>query len=213
MKRFRNIYTFLALTLLVLSLSVVASAQYRNDRNNDRYGNGSNNRNLRATVVNLKNRSKRFERTLDRALDRSRYDDRRREDNINQLAENFTRAANDLENEYDNRRDYRESADEARRVLQNGEQLDRAVSRLRLDRNVQREWSQIRRDLQTLSRAYNNNNYDNKRNGRDNNGRNGRDDDDDDDDNHYKRDRRNNKSDQRKNRNKRNNRRGNYNPY
>ena len=188
MIRSRNIFTFLALTLLVLSLSVVASAQRRNDRNNrnnDRYGNNDNyNRNLRSTVVNLKNRSKRFEKTLDRALDRSRYDERRREDNLNQLAENFRRAADKLEDEYDNRRDYNNSADEARRVIQYGSQLDRAISRLRLDRNVQNEWSQIRRDLQTLASAYNNN-Y--------NNGRNN---------NNYP------------NRNQRNTRRrGNYNPY
>lgn len=170
MIRFRNIYTLLALTLLVLSLSVVASAQYRNDRNNrnnDRYGNGNYNRNLRATVVNLKNRSKRFEKTLDRALDRSRYDDRRREDNVNQLAENFKHAAEHLEDEYDNRRDYRETADEARQVLQSGAQLDRAVSRLRLDRNVQNEWNQIRSDLQALDRAYNNNYNNNDRYDRD----------------------------------------------
>lgn len=190
MTRFRNIYTLLALTLLVLSLSVVASAQYRNDRNNDRnndrYGNGNYNNNLRSTVVNLKNRSKQFEKTLDRSLDRSRYDDRRREDNLNQLAENFKRAANDLEDEYDNRRDYRDSADEANRVLQYGAQLDRAISRLRLDRNVQNEWNQIRRDLQTLANAYNNN-YNNNR-----------------DDDYRNRDQRNNRN---------NRRRGNYNPY
>lgn len=192
MIRFKNIFTLLALTLLVLSLSIVASAQYRNDRNNDRYGNGNYNRNLRATVVNLKNNSRRFERTLDRSLDRSRYDDRRREENINQLADNFTKAANDLEDEFDNRRDYRDSADEARRVLQYGSQLDRAVSRLRLDRNVQNEWNQIRRDLQVLANAYNNN-YNNDRYDRD-----------DDDRNRNQRNRRNNR---------RNNRRGNYNPY
>ena len=146
---------------------------------------------MRSTVVNLKNRSKRFEKTLDRALDRSRYDDRRREDNVNQLAENFKHAAEHLEDEYDNRRDYRDSADEARQVLQYGAQLDRAISRLRLDRNVQNEWSQIRSDLQTLASAYNNN-Y--------NNGRN--------DDYNNRNQRRN-----RDQRNTRNNRRGNYNPY
>jgi hypothetical protein len=193
----------------VLSLSIVASAQRRNDRNdrnnrnNDRYGNGSSNRNLRATVVNLKNRSERFERTLDRALDRSRYDERRREDNLNELAERFKDAANDLEDEYDNRRDYRDSADEARRVLQYGSQLDRAVSRLRLDRSVQREWSQIRRDLQTLSSAYNsgynNGRYDDYRNSRRN-------------DDYRNRDQRRDKRDKRNKRNKRN-KRGNYNPY
>ena len=143
MNRFRNLIGVFAFALLVLSLPAVASAQWRNDRDDDDYrnnrrNNGNYSRNLQATVKNLKNRSNQFERRLDRELDNSRYDDRNREDRLNQLAEDFANATERLDNAYDNNRDYNNSFDEAQRVLQLGNQLDRAVSRARIG-NIQND--------------------------------------------------------------------------
>ncbi|MBA3631506.1 MAG: hypothetical protein H0W58_01650 [Acidobacteria bacterium] len=166
MNRFRSLIAVFAFSLLILGLPAIASAQWRNDRNNrnDDYNrNGRYNRNLQSTVKNLKNRSKQFARQIDRELDRSRYDDRRREDRINQLADSFRDAAENLDDEYDNRRDYNDSADEVRQVLSLGSQLDRAVSRARLSNNLNRDWNAIRQDLRILADAYNYN-YNNRNN-------------------------------------------------
>lgn len=185
MNRIKKLVALFAFALLVLGLPTLASAQwrdrdrdrddddgyYRNDRNRN---NGYYNRNLQATIKNLKNRSKEFAKRLDRELDRSRYDDRRREDQLNRLADDFRRAANSLDSEYDNRRDYRRSEDEARRVLQLGQQLDNALYRARLSYNLQNDWNRIRQDLNVLGNAYgyyNNDRYD--RNNRNNRNRNG----------------------------------------
>ncbi len=172
MNRFRNLVALFAFSLLILGLPAIASAQWRNNRNdnnnrNDDYNrNGNYNRNLQSTIRNLKNRSNQFERRLDRELDNSRYDDRRREDRLNQLAQDFANATESLDNEYDNRRDYNDSYDEARRVLDLGSQIDRVISRARLNGNVQGDWNRIRQDLQVLASAYNYNNRNNRRNGR-----------------------------------------------
>lgn len=180
MNRIKILTAVFAFALLILALPAVTSAQRRNDRDNDYYGNNRNNRNLKATIKNLKNRSSRFEKTLDRALDYD-YNDRRNDrydDRITDIADDFAEAADELDDSYDNRRDYRNSSDEVRRVLQLGSQLDRALSRARLNYNVQNEWNQIRQDLRTLADAYN---YDyNNRNNRKNrrNNRNDRDYDD-----------------------------------
>ena len=172
MNRFRNLAAVFAFSLLVLALPAVASAQWRNDRNNrnddDNYGNNRNNRNLQATIKNLKNRSKRFEKTVDRELDNSRYDDRNREDRVNDLAGDFRQAARELDDSYDNRRDYNNSSDEVRNVLQLGSQIDRVLSRSRLSSNVQNEWNQIRQDLRILADAYNYNYNNRDRNNRNN---------------------------------------------
>ncbi|MDQ3041862.1 MAG: hypothetical protein M3R11_05715 [Acidobacteriota bacterium] len=185
MNRFRNLIGVFAFALLILSLPAVTSAQwrdnddYRNDRRdnrrNDDYnrGGGRNNRNLQATIKNLKNRSNQFERRLDRELDKSRYDDRNREDRLNQLAEDFANAAENLDSEYDGRGDYQNSYDEAQRVLQLGNQLDRAVSRARLNGNIQNDWSRISQDLNVLANAYNYNNNNNRNNRRNRQGNNG----------------------------------------
>lgn len=171
MNRFKNIISLFAFSLLVLGVPTLASAQWRDrDRNDDYYG--RNNRNINSTVRNLKNRSSQFERRLDRELDRSRYDDRRREDSLNELAERFAKAADDLDDAYDNNRDYNRSSDEARRVLDLGSQLDRALSRVRLNSNVNNDWNRIRQDLDVLANAYgyNNNNRNNRNNRNSRNG-------------------------------------------
>jgi hypothetical protein len=155
MNRFKILVAVFAFSLLALTLPEAASAQWRDSRrNDDYYGNSRYNRNLQGTIKNLKNRSKNFERRVDRELDRSRYNDRRREDRINDIARDFARAADRLDDVYDNRRDYNRSQDEARRVLQFGSQLDRALSRTRLSNNVYNEWNRIRQDLQILANAY-----------------------------------------------------------
>ncbi len=171
MNRIKNLVAIFAFSLLILALPAVASAQWRNDRNNrnDDYNNGRYNRNLQSTIRNLKNRAKRFERTVDRAIDRD-YSNRNNEDRINDLAEDFKNATDRLDDSYDNRRDYNSSSDEVRRVLQLGSQLDRAISRGRLNYNVQNEWNQIRQDLRVLADAYNYNyNNRNRRNNRNDN--------------------------------------------
>lgn len=171
MNRFKKLTAIFAFSLLVLALPTIASAQWRDRDDDDNYNrNGRYNRNIEYTVKNLRNRSRNFARTVDRELDNSRYDNRNREDRINDLAEQFKRAADDLEDSYDNGRNYNNSQDEARRVLQLGQQLDNALYRSRLNYNVQNEWNQIRQDLDVIANAYgyNNRSYRNNRNNRNN---------------------------------------------
>ena len=157
MNRFKNLFTIFAFSLLVLALPTIASAQWRDrDRDDDDYNrSGRYNRNLESTIRNLKNNSREFARRLDRELDRSRYDDRNREDRLNDLAEEFRNAAARLDDEYDGRRDFRDSEDEARRVLQLGQQLSNALYRSRMSYNVQGDWNRIQQDLNVLANAYN----------------------------------------------------------
>ncbi len=158
MNRFRNLIAVFAFALLVLALPSMASAQRRGDRNNDYYGSGVNNRNIKSTVKNLKNRSKQFARQVDHDLDHSRYDGTNREDRIDDLVKNFADAADHLEDKYDNGRNMNRSADEARRVLDLGARINRVIYRARLNRNLQGDWNNIQQDLRVIASAYNLNN-------------------------------------------------------
>jgi hypothetical protein len=173
--RRRFIPTLIAAALMAVFLPVVASAQWGNndrwgrDRNNGRY---DNNRTLREAARRIDGRSGDFQRHLDSALDRSRYDDTRREDNINQLAMEFRNAASRFRNSVGDGRDYNRGADEAQRLLQTGARIDRLIGRIRLDPRTQSDWSQIRQDLRLVSEffggRYNNGGY-GRGNGRGNN--------------------------------------------
>lgn len=190
MKRITKIIAISAFSLVVLALPSVASAQWRDDDNygrNGGYGNGSYNRNIRGTIQNLRNRANNFERTTNRIEDRrdDRRDNRggwgnnrnggsygnRNVGRIEDLADRFKRATDDLQDEYGNGRDLRGSQDEARRVLEIGNQIDQELRNIRGGQQLQREWNMIRNDLNTIAQVYNygggynNNRYPTNRNG------------------------------------------------
>ena len=177
MKRFTNLASILALSMVVLILPAVASAQWGgNNRDDDYYRNSRYNRNIRGTIQNLKNHARNFERRLDRVDDRDdngRWgnngpwgNNNRRVDHLQELADRFMRATDDLADEYGNGRDMRGSRDEARRVLDIGSQIENTLYNSRSNRKVSHEWDRISYDLRVLADAYGLN----YRNGRNNNG-------------------------------------------
>lgn len=163
MKRLTKVASIFVLTLAVLALPAIASAQYRDrDRDDDYYGrnddyrNSRYNRNIRGTVQSLKNRARNFERRLDRIDDRrdDRYGRRNRYDTLEQLADRFARATDDLADEYGNGRNMNNSRDEARRVLDIGSQIESVLYSSRANRNVLNDWGHISNDLRVISSAY-----------------------------------------------------------
>ncbi|HSK74743.1 MAG TPA: hypothetical protein VK892_23800 [Pyrinomonadaceae bacterium] len=169
MNRFKKFTALFAFALMILGLPVIASAQWRDNRRNDDdyYRNSSvNTRALKSTIKNLNNRSKQFEKRVDRELDRSRYNNRRGEDRLNDMANRFADAARDLDRRFDSKRDLRDSASEARRVLELGSQLDRALSRANFSYNIQNEWNRIRQDLSQIANAYRYNDHNRRGNDR-----------------------------------------------
>ena len=159
MNRYKNYFTAIAIATMILGITVVATAQRRNNQTYDPYY-GRSNVNLSYAIKNLRNNARRFEDDLDRQLDRSRYDGTAREDDLNRLAGRFKNAAEDLDDEYEGRSrgSMNSSSDEARRVVSYGSQLDNALSRSRItynNINLQQTWGAIEQDLMTISNAYN----------------------------------------------------------
>jgi hypothetical protein len=157
--------TIFAAALIALALPALAAAQGSYDPYGGDYGrnggyrrdNRSSNydqRRLRDSVKRLKDLSRDFERHLDSSLDRSRYDDSRREDRINDVAKAFHNAADTLKDRADDGRNLNRSSGEARRVLQLGSQLDRFMERNRLDNRVESDWSRIRQELRLIADVY-----------------------------------------------------------
>ena len=154
-------FSMLALGILAFCLPATAAAQWGGypqdrDRDRDRGGYGRyDERALRDSVHRLDKLAKDFERNMDRALDHSRANGSRREDQINEQVHQFRNAVGDLKSRIGNGRDLNRSADEARRVLQEGQDLERAASRTRgFDNRLSSDWSQIQRELRFISDVY-----------------------------------------------------------
>lgn len=195
MNRFKFFASVFAFALLLLTLPAASSAQYRSrDDDYSRNNRGNNNYNRRYlvdAVRRVEDASRTFRRALDRDLDRSRYDTTNREDRVNDIAERFATAADDLEDSFDDGRNINSSQDEARLMFDLAAQIDRFVARNQFSRNTETQWNSIRRDLNTIADAYGYRSYNNRRNN----------------DDYYDNDRNNRRDNRRDNR--RNNRNGN----
>lgn len=173
MNRIKKLAAIFAFSLLILGLPTLASAQWRDrdrDRDDDNYGrNGGyyNRGQLQSAIERLKNNSKEFARRLDRELDNSRYSN---DDRLLDLAKDFRKAADRLEDEFDGGRNLNSSSDEARRVIDLGRQLNNELYNARLSYNIENDWNSMRQDLRTISNAYGYGNYDNNRRNRRGNG-------------------------------------------
>lgn len=159
-------FSILSAAILALCLPAMAAAQWgRDDRGRDNrdYGRDGyghyDERALRDSVHRLDRLAKDFEKNMDRALDRSRSNGSRREDQINEQVHEFRRSVGDLKSRIGNGRDLNRSADEARRVLQEGQQVDRVARPRWFDGRLSSDWSNIQRELRFISDAYGFRNY------------------------------------------------------
>lgn len=162
----------LLMTLFVLCAPVLTSAQYRDDddyyrrggrndryeRRNDRYNNRRNQnyygRTVREAIRRIEDNSDNFNDRIDGALDRSRVNGRRREDQILNIAKNFEETADDLNDRYGEGRNLENSRNLAQRLLDDGTRLDRFIRRQRLDNRTEQLWNQISQDLRIVADAY-----------------------------------------------------------
>jgi hypothetical protein len=132
--------TALILALAGVSMTAQAQRPYRNDRA------------VRQILNRLDNRTNQFRNSMDAALDRSRLDGTRREDNINQFISDFDNAVERLRNNFNNRA---ETTADVQAVLDIALRIDRFMQRNRLNANAQNTWLALRSDVNQLASAYN----------------------------------------------------------
>lgn len=184
MRRINIILTTAAFSLLVLGLPAIASAQYGNGgyypNGNGGYGNNGYYGDIRGTVRDLKDRSKNFEKMVDRDKNAvyngggyggyGGYNNKDAYKNLKKTLDRFKDAADRLEDRY-NYRDINRSSNEARNVLDLGNQVNQSLYSFGNNGYWQGEWSQIENDLRIVANTYgynyygNNGNYRNYPNG------------------------------------------------
>lgn len=107
---------------------------------------------VRNLLNRIEQRSTTFQNSLNLALDRTRFDRTRRENEINRFVSDFTASTAQLRDRFDNGRiDNRDVED----VLTRANYINSFVARERLDSRTQSNWNALRTDLNTLARAWN----------------------------------------------------------
>jgi len=93
-----------------------------------------------------------FPRSLKQALDRSRIDGSRAEDNINQFVTEFEEATDHLRDHVNRRQVVTFDIEE---LLRRGVSIDSFMQRYQLTARAEEDWLKLRRDLDDLASAYN----------------------------------------------------------
>ena len=111
-----------------------------------------NDNQMRQLFNRLETRADRFSNLVPNALDNSRIDGTRREDNLNQLVTDFEDATDQLKERFENRQS---TVTDAQLVLQRGALINTFMNNRRLDNRTERAWIQVRTELNQLATAYN----------------------------------------------------------
>jgi hypothetical protein len=103
-------------------------------------------------IHRIENQSDRFRSSLDSALDKSRFNGSRREDDINAFVKDFYSETKRLHDHVDA---HKSTGADVQSVLDRAARIDDFMHRYRLTSKAQNDWSTLRTSLEELARVYN----------------------------------------------------------
>jgi predicted metalloprotease len=109
-------------------------------------------RELKNLLSRIDKGAERFRSSLDKSLDKSRFDGTKAEDNINKFIKDFVEATDTLKSRFNDERAATGSVEE---VLRRAASIDNFMLRHRLRPRAQEDWLMLRNNLDELARAYN----------------------------------------------------------
>lgn len=106
---------------------------------------------LRSLISRIESKTNKYKNAMDNSLDNSNINDTNSEDSINSYIGNFEDATDRLKDRFNSRQS---TGSDASEVLNRALFIDQFMSRNRMNRTVQNQWSSLRTDLNTLASYY-----------------------------------------------------------
>ena len=128
-------------------LPTVANAQLRNQ---NRYSK----RNVSDLIKRLENSSDKFSRDFDRALDRSVLNNTPQEDEYQGYVDSFENSLDRLRSDFDRSRNWWEVRNSVEDVVRAGQPVNNIINRLPFQRDIEKQWRQMRNDLNKVADTY-----------------------------------------------------------
>jgi hypothetical protein len=135
------------LALLALATPLIADAQ-------GRYANVYSKRDVSGIISRLEQTSNTFRRDFDRYLDQSSLNGSSEEDRLNQIVQRYERDLNRLRNDYDRWNSWWESRGNVQEVMDSARTVNGMMNTLPFARRLERQWRNMRRDLNRLADTF-----------------------------------------------------------
>ncbi len=135
------------IALSALVLPVITNAQ-------GRYANTYSKRDVSNIVAKLEKTSNEFRRDFDRNLDRSSINGTSEEDRLNNIVRDYEQDLNQLRREFNNSDTWWDSRSDVREVMQSARSVNQMMNNLPFARKLEKQWRNMRRDLNKLSDTY-----------------------------------------------------------
>ncbi|HEV8370696.1 MAG TPA: hypothetical protein VGQ39_22290 [Pyrinomonadaceae bacterium] len=139
--------------LLVLALALLAlpvEAQVRRGPRGRIYTRAE----VNELIKTAEDRSDRFMKLFDKALDKSVLDGTQREDRLNERVKDFEKAMDKLRKEFDKRESFMDTKPQMQDVLTIARDINAVMLRRNLRADVEEEWAALRRELNVLASVY-----------------------------------------------------------
>lgn len=143
----RHLWTSIAVTL------ALAGTLFAQGRRHDRPPNRGPER-ISRVIADCEDRTDRFRVSLRRALERSSFRGSAREDELNQDADRLERALNRVREAWNRERDVPRTRSHVSAAIDVSRNINRTMTRRRLNPDVQRQWEVVRGELNRLAEAF-----------------------------------------------------------
>lgn len=106
-------------------------------------------------IKRVEDRTDKFKKEFDKALDKSRLDNTRREDDLNQYAKELEHATDDLRHQFDRSDRWIDNRQQVQTCISVASRINVAMRNRSLGPKVENTWAALRYDLNTLAQVYN----------------------------------------------------------
>lgn len=135
----------LALGILVLSVPTMAQG---------RYANVYSKRDVSGIIAKLERSSNEFQTNFSRNLNQSNLNGTNEEDRLNRIVSDYENALDRLRRDFDRTDNWWNSRNNVQEVMREARPVNRMMNNLPFARRLERQWNNMRRDLNKLAETY-----------------------------------------------------------
>lgn len=141
---------------LLLAATLLPAQSYERYRPNrpDRPGSSASIEIITRTINDCEENTDKFVRTLRRALNRSSLDGTSREDDLNQATRDLERTMDRMGRAWNRDKDVSRTRSLVRDAISSARNVNFTMRTRRLDRDVERDWAEVRAQVNLLARAF-----------------------------------------------------------